>query len=715
MVVKADGADLDDLREMRFSHPGIAAVYQSDGRFSVTASNVPPGVYEARVVGRFGVSNPRPIYVVDRPSVAGASTNRSFAAAQEISLRTVVYGKTTANAADFFRFKAAKGQRIIFECLGEKIDTRMEPVLVAYGSGGRELERARIGGVLDFSAPADGEYWLKAHDAQFRGGEDFGYLLSVRTGPWIDFALPAAIERGAKSKVTLFGRNLSGGKISEFKVDGHALEQLEMEIEAPSQATASFLARRPADAATEAFEYRLAGPDGSSNPILIGLATAKPILEASANDRGTNAMPIEIPCEIQGQFFPKRDVDWFQFEAKKGDVIAVEVFSQRLGLGTDPFLLVERVSKNDKGEETISDVQEAYDTDTNAGGTEFNTTTRDPALRLEVKENGMYRVQVRDLFGETLSDPRRVYRLAIHKEAPSFHLAAYWPAPPSQNKDSKEVSNWGAFLRRGDSQPIRVLALRDHFGGDIELSAEGLPPGVTATPARIRAGVNDGVIILTSTLDAPAWTGPIRVVGKARIGEQELKRTARGGTIVWNVSDYNNEAVQSELTQELELSVSGAEAAPLAIVGKTVEVVAGGKVSIPISIDRRSEFNGALKFKALTDPAKEFEVDGKATNATFEIELDRSKFPPGNYMFPVYASSPGKYRRITLDEAKGIEAELKKLKDGLAAITEAPKKEAANNQIKALEARLQFKDLTATVYTTVGINVTAPPVAVAPK
>ena len=69
---------------------------------------------------------------------------------------------------------------------------------------------------------------------------------------------------------------------------------------------------------------------------------------------------------------------------------------------SDPFALIQRVTKNDKGEEQISDVQEMYDNDQNAGGNEFNTTTRDPAYRFEVKEAGTYRVKLRDLFNKSL-------------------------------------------------------------------------------------------------------------------------------------------------------------------------------------------------------------------------------------------------------------------------------------------------------------------------
>jgi hypothetical protein len=695
--IKVTGSDLEDARELRFSHPGITAAFKSDSVFTVTAAtNVPNGIYDARVIGRFGASTPRAFAVSNLPEITSPATNKSFATAHEISVGSIVNGKAIASAPEYFKIKAQKGERIFFDCATHRIDSKMDPVLVLYDEKGRELDRARTGGFLDFTAPADENFVLKLYDTQFRGGDEIFYRLTISKGPWLDFALPAAIEPGSTNKVTLYGRNLPNGKASPFKVDGKPLDEIEVEIQAPSAPQPSYLAARPADATAEVFEYRL----GASNPILLGLATAKPIVES------TNWM-MPIPCEVQGQFFPAGDVDTFEFEAAKGDVLTIEIFSQRLGLGTDPFAVVQRVTKNDKGEESFSDVHEMYDNDQNVGGPDFNTSTRDPAWRLEAKDGGKYRIQVRDLFGETISDPRRVYRLSIRKEAPDFRLIAYAPAPPPLNKDSKEVGTSGLFLRRGDSVALRVLALRrDNFSGPIDVSVEGLPSGVTAAPLHLTSG--SGLLILSATESVASWTGPIQIVGKA----ENLVRRARAGTILWNVADYNNEAVGSRLAQELILNVSGTETAPLAIAAaseKPVEAVEGAKVNVPLSIVRRGEFNGALKFKALLEPPKEFEADGKATNATFEVDLKQAKLAPGIHYFPVYATSPGKYRRITADEAKAAEAELKTLKDSLGAITEAPKKEAANNRIKVLEASLKTTDVTTTVFTTAAISVSAAP------
>src|SRR5688572_1301697 len=61
-----EGSDLDDVSRIHFSGGGISSERKSSEVFSITiASNVPPGLYEARAAGRFGVSNPRFFTVSD--------------------------------------------------------------------------------------------------------------------------------------------------------------------------------------------------------------------------------------------------------------------------------------------------------------------------------------------------------------------------------------------------------------------------------------------------------------------------------------------------------------------------------------------------------------------------------------------------------------------------------------------------------------------------
>ena len=102
--------------------------------------------------------------------------------------------------------------------------------------------------------------------------------------------------------------------------------------------------------------------------------------------------------------------------------------------------------------------------------------------------------------GGTQADARRGYRLSIRKPQPGFRLAALaLPAPP-QEKDKREAKIWTPFLRRGESIPIKVVALRqDGFDADIELRVEDLPAGVTAI---VNLGTAVAVVVNSSTWNA---------------------------------------------------------------------------------------------------------------------------------------------------------------------------------------------------------------------
>src|SRR3954470_7077082 len=64
-LVTVAGSDLDEPRALRFSHPGISATLK-DGKFTVAAAtNVPVGIYDVRVIGKYGASNPRAFSVGD--------------------------------------------------------------------------------------------------------------------------------------------------------------------------------------------------------------------------------------------------------------------------------------------------------------------------------------------------------------------------------------------------------------------------------------------------------------------------------------------------------------------------------------------------------------------------------------------------------------------------------------------------------------------------
>ena len=684
--VTVAGSDLDEPLRLHFSHAGLVAKPASGAnQFAVAiASNVPPGIYDARFVGRFGISNPRSFVVGLGPELITPTTNTTAASAADLPMNSTVNGRASANIVSWFRIQAKKGQRLFLECLAESIDSRMDAMLMLVTPDGRELERARSGGFIDFTAPADGAYLVKLSDFQYRGGEDYFYRLTLSSGSHIDFVMPPAGLPGTKTNFTLYGRNLPGGKPAKgLTADGKPLEQLTVEITVPpltNQAAAVAAAALPAAAAVDAFEYRLKTPQGRSMPVRIGFASAPVVLEQEPNHRAAQAQKLVPPCEVAGQFFPPGDMDWFTFDAKKGDAFWLEVFSHRLGLPTDPFLLVQRVTMNDKGEEQTSDVQELYDTDANLGEREFNTAHRDPVARFEAPETGAYRVLVRDLFQRAERSPRFVYRLAIRRAAPDFHLVAQ-TLSPKYKADAKDIPIGPVVLRRGETMSLRVVVFRqDGFKGAIDLSLDNPPPGLRFEGDRIDEGKNSDFILLTAEDDAPAFAGPLKLVGRAKAGEKELRREARGGTMIFPVGSTETERPESRVAQQLSLAIMDKESAPVSIAAaevKTWDASTNGKLEIPLRVTRRGDFNAKLKLKPLgpgvAEALKEFEIEPSATNAVLKLDLAALKLSPGRHVFAVQGQTTGKYRNNP-EAATEAEAVAKKTAADASEATAATKK-----------------------------------------
>src|SRR5262249_54936573 len=119
------------------------------------------------------------------------------------------------NGDDFFRFAAKKGQRIVIDCLGFRLNSTIRAILTLSTAEGKELLRSkpyfnRTDPLLDFVAPADGDYILRLHDMTFLGGLPYRPIFKYFAEIWNRF--PPAIRPGEKAGVAFVGPNLPRGK-----------------------------------------------------------------------------------------------------------------------------------------------------------------------------------------------------------------------------------------------------------------------------------------------------------------------------------------------------------------------------------------------------------------------------------------------------------------------------------------------------------------------
>ncbi|MCA9043270.1 MAG: pre-peptidase C-terminal domain-containing protein [Planctomycetaceae bacterium] len=684
------GADLDDVDRLLFSHPGFKAERKlaeetpfDEGRQPVdnvflltVASDVPVGNYEIRCQGKYGLSNPRTFVVSSLPEIVeaepngennlpqwtevddGAGGKTRTNPATEITLASAVNGQSSSGAdVDWFRFQGAQGERLIVDGFARRIDSQMDLVLSLYDATGRLLGESRAyqsgDPLLDVSLPANGEYFLKAHDALYRQGAGYFYRLHMGSFAHIDFVFPPAGLPGTNDEYTIYGRNLPGGQNSGFSIDGKPLQQVKAPIAIPGDVAnrLEFSSRLdPHLGGVDGIEQRVVNGAYKSNPILITKATAPPVLEQPNNDTSKSPQQLMLPCEVAGQFYPQRDIDWYQFEAKQGEVWSIDVYSERLGLPTDPAFLLQRITLTEAGEQQVSgvvfldDVQE-QNFNNMSGRHEFDMRTTDPSYLFTVPADGAYRLMLKDGASSVKSDPRLVYRLAIRKPTHDFRVVAV----PGDSTGS-------LMLRKGGRDVVRVFVDRqDGFDGEIRVSATGLPGGVTTEEVIIGPANRMGTLILTAAPDAPATVGTLNVMAKAVVEGQEIIRPARYGTALvpfqFNQPNANIPSVPGRLVNRIQVCVSDSEPAPQVLTigdGKVIETSRGGVVKIPYQVARQEGTAGNLLGFPIDFPpqtnAQQVNIGGNE-KGEFELRFAATT-PPGTYTFYLAGFNQGmQYKR----------------------------------------------------------------------
>ncbi|MDA1016146.1 MAG: hypothetical protein O3A00_17030, partial [Planctomycetota bacterium] len=196
----------------------------------------------------------------------------------------------------------------------------------------------------------------------------------------------------------------------------------------------------------------------------------------------------------------------------------IEAFGQRLGSYSDPYLVLEQITKNKEGVESVRRISVLDDDATNIGGTAFNSQTDDPVYRFQAAADGVYRISIRDRFYETRGAADLVYRVSIRAEQPDFRLVAL-PVGPSAAANSPS-STGSLALRRGDNVSIDVYAYRqDGYDGTIDLWAEDLPEGVSVSASSIGPGQATAVLVFSATENCKVGFKRIKILGKARIDD----------------------------------------------------------------------------------------------------------------------------------------------------------------------------------------------------
>lgn len=617
--VEVLGADIEDTNTLLFDHKGITAKHVKDRKFAVTvAADVPAGTYDARLVGKYGVTNPR-LFAVSRglTEVAEKGANDERATAQTVPVNCVINGNSKGGKEAVFRFAAKKGQRVVAECFAQRLDSQLDANLLLTDSEGKQLasngDYAGKDPLVEFIAPKDGDYFVLLNDLSFRGG--FPYRLVISDTPHVENVFPRVVQAGKKAELTIYGRNLgSGAKPSPWSVNDLSLDALTESVTPPDDILKRGLFRftdhptghsvlpTAATCTMHGFQHR-------GVPLLV---TDLPItLEQEPNDDPLKPQKLTLPVALAGRLDKERDSDWYEIEPPESGSYSFEVYCERIAGQADPYLVV----LDDK------DARVAELDDFGIRMNAFDGHLRDVSGSVNLNGKRKYRVLVRDRYSR--GGARYQYVLTIRKATPDFFPAVIHHQNPGPG---------GTTVRKGGAVYMDVVIHNTGgFSGTITITAEGLPKGLHVAPTTIN-GDSRGVLVLWADKDAPEWVGPITLTAVGKSGDVTITREVRAYTRVWNSTDLNS----SRPTRELVVAVAG-EMAPFALTPavERIEVEAGKKIDLQVKYERLfPEVKGNMNIIPLSfpNPVKMNTVtvaEGK-TEATVTLEV-QANARPGEY------------------------------------------------------------------------------------
>ncbi len=262
------------------------------------------------------------------------------------------------------------------------------------------------------------------------------------------------------------------------------------------------------DAPPEVVEVREVSQRGVSTAALFEVGNLPEV--TGVNGQMNQAQPVTLPCVANGCLQNNTERHFFRFNAKKGERLVFNLKAFRF---------------NDQIQMFFNPELRLYDADAKQIAENHGYYDLDPLIDWTCPADGLYVLEVRDLLGR--GNPGSVYRLTMGSLP--YEKADQYAAKPASPKTAHSGSPLecverpdNVTLRPGVETAVQVvLTRREGTQGDIELTAEGLPPGVTALPSVIPPDRNEGWLLLAAAPDAQPSAQPFQViaVGHGKDGE----------------------------------------------------------------------------------------------------------------------------------------------------------------------------------------------------
>ena len=569
------GGRLDDAQEIFFYDEGfeVTKLTAVAAKVTVTVKISPDcrmGEHFAQVRTATGISEYKSFFVGPFANLAEAEPNGDFTEAQPVGKSITVNGVVQNEDVDYYVVEAKKGERISVELEGMRLGaTFFDPYVAILDSARFELSAGDDSplvfqdAVASAVAPDDGKYYIEVRESAYGGNGNCRYRLHVGS-----FPRPVAVYP-AGGKV---------GEATEVRFIGDPTGDIVSTVTAPALITESFSAHAQDDT----------GIAPTGNPFRV--SDFGNSMEAEPNNSLAEACPAELPNAFNGIIQEPGDVDFFEFEAKKGQVYEIECYARRIRSALDPVMnLYDAAGKGLAGSD--------------------DSRGPDSYFAFSVPADGKYRIRVTDHLSR--GGPGFVYRIEFQPRKPKLTLNIPRVARYSQYRQT-------IYVARGNRFATLMNASRANFGGELTLAGNDLPQGISIVAPNMPANMSSMPVVFEAAIDAPlsgklvdfqarhvdAATG----IAGGFTNSADMIIAGPGQSLYWRGNvDRLAVAVVEELPFELQ------------IVQPKAPIVRNGQMSLKIVAKRKAEFKGAINVQL------PFRPPGLGASSSINIPADQTE------------------------------------------------------------------------------------------
>ena len=603
-----------------------------------------PGVHRFRIKTPLGTTNTIAFAVGTLPEAKKAENTTPGSPRQLIALPATLVGTiTTPGVKDSYDFEGKAGQDIVFQVQASTLGSRLTSMLVLSDKSGKTLAVAgkddeRSDALLTYSITRDDKYTISISDRDSSGGNDYFYRLNGGPLPYIASIFPLGVRAGGPAEVSVMGVNLGATRQVRLEPESTAgawttiplkisglLPLNERRLAVGNEV--EILEQEPNDSIAEAQAISVpvtinghidGGAKATGNPdedyfrfhaykgeqLSIDVAAARlgsaldsaiEVLDARGNDipratvrclnqttttladrdsRTTGIRLVSTSELHEGDYLMVGDelnrIDFIP-DQPDADTILKGADGVRLAyFGTSPDVHaintpVYKAQILPAGADFPSNGLPVFRLTwrNDDGGPGYGS---DSKLDFVAPGDGDYLLHIKDVRG--IEGPDFAYRLTISKAASDYQLKAE-PGNPN--------------IPRGGSTLLTVSAIAmRNYNGPIRIEVNGLPAGVSASPAIIPQGQDSTVVVLSASPDASTEThpAPFKVIGHANVDGHDLVREAneRGGV---------------EPTLQLA-SITPSPDVVVTTESRQVSIEPGKDVKVTLHIERHNGFKGRV-------------------------------------------------------------------------------------------------------------------------